>query len=48
MAKIIFSRTQKVQIELKRKPTDDELYDVRGLDADVDLTDYEFIELNRA
>lgn len=23
-------------------------YDVRGLDADVDLTDYEFIELNRA
>ena len=23
-------------------------YDVRGLDADADLTDYEFIELNRA
>ena len=37
MAKIIFSRTQKVQIELKRQPTDEELNILLGEDEEENM-----------
>ena len=39
MAKIIFSRTQKVQIELKRTPTDEELKILLGKNEDESMFD---------
>ena len=39
MAKIIFSRTQKVQIELKRTPTDEELKILLGKNEDENMFD---------